>query len=173
MREFTFFRGKEAGFLDVRSSDLVFHLQAPNLIQLVSQRVKYVESYLEKDYRYGQWKSRVDWPTFSENIQKHVSTIKNVYLQQDQGPELLKLLDAVSWHDVRLFLQILEQVHVTLGSTETNWSVDELLAILMTPLKSIGALPLITNVFGHQSSLQEFLLKGSMSIVVAVWTANE
>ncbi|MBE7384339.1 MAG: hypothetical protein F6J95_023360 [Leptolyngbya sp. SIO1E4] len=41
MREVTFFRGKEFGFLDVRSDDKVYYLRSPDLVQILSKRLQY------------------------------------------------------------------------------------------------------------------------------------
>ncbi len=43
LREDTFLEAQEAGFLDVRSSDIIFRIPAPEFQQVVSKRKKYVD----------------------------------------------------------------------------------------------------------------------------------
>ncbi len=134
MRELTFFRGREAGFLDVRSDATVFHLRSPNLEQLLSKRIAYIEQHIEKDHRLSEWKRTRDWASFYQQILTHSHTIKRVFLVNNQGRDILALLSSVAWHNVRLFLEILKQLHALLGSSHLNWNKSEVIAALMAPL---------------------------------------
>ncbi len=134
MRELTFFRGREAGFLDVRSNDTVFHLKSPNLEQLLSGRITYVEQHIKDDHRLSQWKKTRDWESFYRELLIHADVLKQVFLVNSQGREILALLGSVAWHDVRLFLITLKQLHFLLGSSRSNWSKSEVIAALMAPL---------------------------------------
>jgi hypothetical protein len=131
MREMTFFRGKAAGFLDVRSSDAVFHLQAPDLVQVLSKRIRYVEQHLGEDHRRKDWHRREDFDSALKAYGEHAETLKtNLLLGADRKP-LIDVLSAIAWHDVRSFLSYLKQIHSSLGSNAT-WSTANATAALMT-----------------------------------------
>ena len=147
MREFTFFRGKEAGFLDIRSSDTIFHLQSPNLVQLLSKRIQYIEKFLTEDYRYSSWIKRDDWKSFHDSMLRHASMLKSSFLSSKEGTESLSLLDAISWHDVRYFFEVLRQIHIMLGSNSPSWRIQEIIASLMMPTKIGNISPVISNLF--------------------------
>ena len=134
MRELTFFRGREAGFLDVRSTATVFHLKSPNLEQLIAKRIAYIEQHIEKDHRLSEWRRTRDWDVFYKQILVHSQTLKSVFLTSSRGREILALLGSVAWHNVRLFLEILKQIHTLLGSGDSNWNRSEIIAALMSPL---------------------------------------
>ncbi len=145
MREFTFFRGREAGFLDVRSDDIVFHLQSPNLEQLISKRINYIEEHIQEDHRLPQWKRTKDWDKFYKNILSYSSSLKSVLLVQNNGRKILALMSSVAWHDVRTFLNTLRQIHFMLGGSESYWSISEVIAALITP--NNNGVPVIGNLF--------------------------
>ena len=90
MREFTFFRGREAGFLDVRSNDAVFHLKSPNLVKVLSRRIKYLESHLDDDHRLSKWKKGGDWGTQRSFFLTHADTLKRTFLIDKEGQESAK-----------------------------------------------------------------------------------
>lgn len=147
MREFTFFRGREAGFLDVRSSDRVFHLQTPNLVQVLAKRVQYIESHLQEDHRLSKWKRVDEWALLKQTYEKHSQMLKNVFLITKEGQERLAILQSVAWHNVRYLFQLLRQVHVTLGNSIKPWSISEIVALLMSPSHSTPSRPVISNIF--------------------------
>lgn len=156
MREFTFFRGKEAGFLDVRSSDRVFHLQAPNLIQVLSKRINYIESHQQDDHRLSKWKRASDWELFEKTAEKHSQMLKKVFLQTQAGQERLGILQAIAWHNIRYFFQILRQVHLALGSAANPWTVTEIIASLMAPPSGVHGRPVINNIYRPPYQYQNF-----------------
>jgi hypothetical protein len=43
-------------------------------------------------------------------------------------------LGSVTWHNVRLFLEILKQLHILLGASQSNWNKSEVIAALMAPM---------------------------------------
>jgi RecA/RadA recombinase len=98
MREATFFRLQDDGFLTVRSSDRVFHLRTPDLEDLLLKRIIYVERYLCDDPRMKEWPE-----SFPEMAQKHANTLKTTFLSRQSTTKTLDLLAAISWHDVRFF----------------------------------------------------------------------
>lgn len=158
MREFTFFRGREAGFLDVRS-DTVFHLKSPNLEQLLAKRIAYIEKHIEKDHRLSIWKKSRNWESFYQQVLHHAETLKRIFLiNTTQGRELLGLLSSVAWHDVRLFLQILKQLHFLLGSSQSDWNKSEVIAALMAPLDR--GRPILGNLYQPSyPAYQNYFLK--------------
>lgn len=147
MREFTFFRGQEAGFLDVRASDMIFHLQTPNLEQLLSKRISYVEQSLDDDHRLSKWRRSGNWPAFHDAALKYAATLKRTFLTSESGREILSLLAAVAWHDVRYFLSTLRRVHSMLGDEYGAWAVPETLAALMTSADGGTVFPILSNIY--------------------------
>ena len=148
MREFTFFRGKVAGFLDVRSSDAVFHLRTPNLLQVLSRRIKYVEELENQmeDHRAREWRRRRDWAVFQQQMQVHARALKKTFLQSETRYRALGVLDAVAWNNVRLFLDLLGQLHAMLGSCSAPWGFSAIVGALMTPNFAGGA-SVISDIF--------------------------
>ncbi len=145
MREFTFFRGREAGFLDVRSSDVVFHLKSPNLLQILSKRIRYVEDHLDGDYRVSQWRRTGDLESFRTAAHRHSQMLKKVFLLDKEGQQRLGVLEAIGWHNVRSFFEALRQVHVALGNHSKPWDVPEIIAALMTP--QTQGRPILHNIY--------------------------
>jgi hypothetical protein len=76
MREVTFFRGQNGGFLDVRAGDTVYHLQSPNLQQLLSRRIKYVEDYIHTDPRRSEWSKSRNLNEFVTEALNHAGKLK-------------------------------------------------------------------------------------------------
>lgn len=132
MREFTFFRGEQGGFLDIRLNSRVLHLKAPDLAQILSRRVKYVQNNLEADSRYKKWRQRQDWANIYEKFTCHAQVLKETFLNSKESDESLSLLNSVSLHDVRDFFNNLLQIHNKLGSGEHIWNIDEIIAALVT-----------------------------------------
>jgi len=133
MREATYFRGKESDFLDVRTNDFVFHLQAPDPLQVIARRIRYVETHAEDDFRHAHFKN--DMGLF----RAHAAALKERVLGQTQDRNIVPILSALAWHDIRSFLALLRQVHVALG-TEAQWSTENLLAALMTAESPVGSI---------------------------------
>jgi hypothetical protein len=151
MRESTFLRGQEGGFLDVRPNDRVFHLQYPTLEQVLSKRIGYIEDSVlnsEDDARIPIWKQNLDWTSFSSAISIYASDLKKTFLiDSSTGRKILGLLASVAWHDVRAFLRLLRTIHVQLGNTNVTWTLSDALAVLMTPSDLDGTSPAIPNIF--------------------------
>jgi len=145
MREVTYFRGQQFGFLDVRSDDIVYHLQSPDLIQILSKRIQYVEfqmGFVTKpgpgdllpDHRLRKWRKAPDWFQFQTAAQKYLEVLKATFLKSPKDAnQLISLLAALAWHDVRYFLGILRSLHLMLGSDSETWSLSEIVAALMIP----------------------------------------
>lgn len=144
MREMTFFRGKSAGFLDIRSSDIVCHLQAPDPVQVLSKRIRYVEGQLEHDHRYGRWKREEDAEALIEACRKHARTLKQQLLEAPSGKYVIELASAVAWHDIRSFLTYIHQIHSALK--DTAWTPAVSVAALIVP-RDLGSRASIPNLY--------------------------
>jgi hypothetical protein len=145
MREMTFFRGKAAGFLDIRSGDAVFHLQAPDLIQVLAKRIQYIESHLDDDPRLKELRRREDYPGAMAAYRQFSDALKKNLLASAFGQRVVEVLSAMAWHDVRSFLASLKQVQFSLGGA-VAWELSSIIAPLMT-LKDAGGIPRIPNLF--------------------------
>jgi predicted type IV restriction endonuclease/energy-coupling factor transporter ATP-binding protein EcfA2 len=139
MREGTYFRGQESDFLDVRSDDIVYHLQAPDLVQVLSKRIEYVENLEQpkdpekKDHRLASWRSQPDWEEFYQAALKYAKVIKSTFLTADTANQAITLLAAVSWHNVRYFLGVLQELHLMLGTELEIWSTSYIIVSLLMP----------------------------------------
>lgn len=147
LREFTFFRAKEDGFLDVRAEDTVIHLQSPNLEQLLSKRIKYVEKYISEDFRVSEWRKAGILEALQEKSKQHAAILKKSFLSSDNSRNLLGLLASISWHNVRTFLEFLRRLHMQFGSSANAWSDKELVAALMTGCNFDKSASVIPNIF--------------------------
>jgi hypothetical protein len=174
LREFTFFKNKNDGFLDVRSEDTVIHLKAPNFGKLISKRIKYIETRLKEDYRNKEW--RRIYPDFDEfiyAIKKHAATIKNSIQISQDGHNILETLSSISWHNIRYFYALLYRVHTQLGSSENNWMNEEVIAALMTTTEA-DELPVLPNIFVPFSNVnQAYFLKLRMISFLAILKSGE
>lgn len=132
MREFTFFRGEQGGFLDIRLNNKVLHLKAPDLAQILSRRIKYVKNNIEEDPRYKKWSQKANWNYIFEKYKNHADVLKETFLNSKESDESLSLLNSISMHDVRDFFNNLFQIHNKLGSEEVLWRIDEIIAALVT-----------------------------------------
>lgn len=136
MRETTYYRAKESGFLDVRSSDVVFHLQAPDLIQVLSRRIQYVHAQLAEtpetpDLRLREWRESDTWDEFRTAALRFSEELKKFLLQSPAGRQSLELLAAVAWHNVRRFLRCLRHVHSSVISRGLSWDADGIVCALI------------------------------------------
>jgi len=59
LRQDTFLEAQEAGFLDVRSSDIVFQITAPEFRRIISKRRKYVDRIIENNEVPKPFKSHI------------------------------------------------------------------------------------------------------------------
>jgi Cdc6-like AAA superfamily ATPase len=149
MREGTYFRGRESGFLDVRSDDIIYHLQTPDLVQVISKRIEYIENLetqkdtSKKDHRLSRWRNQPNWTEFYKFSLRHSQVIKSTFLTDSMSSHSINLLSAVSWHNVRYFLDLLRNLHATLGSEVEAWSTTYMISALLS----------INNINGGQSVL--------------------
>ena len=152
MREGTYFRGQASGFLDVRSDDIVYHLQTPDLVQILSKRVDYIENIEKtkdpdkKDHRLSAWRSQSDWEKFYQACLKYTQVIKKTFLTSRTDNQSLYLLSAISWHNVRYFLDILRKLHLILGSEVEFWSISYMISALLSPNISENK-PILPNIY--------------------------
>ncbi len=143
MREVSYFRGKSS-FLDVRSDDVVVHLEAPDLSKVVARRIDYVENHLRDDHRYKAWSRSPDWDELHSRFIVHVHVLKATFIMGADAPRKLAILAATAWHDVRLFLRYLKGVHKRLGSEAKEWEQSLIMAALLQSDEEQRPLP---NIF--------------------------
>jgi len=146
MREVKFFRHQDEGFLNIRSNSLVFHLQSPTLEQVLASRIHYIQNNLDDDPRLSTWKRESNWSETRFNFESYAEALKVSFLQGGNGRQILGLLDAVSWHNVRQFLRILRDIHIHLGSTEIPWETTDTIAALIVPTE-LGSIPILQNIY--------------------------
>ncbi|MGE5658858.1 MAG: P-loop NTPase fold protein [Actinomycetota bacterium] len=153
MREGTYYRGRESGFLDVRSDDIVYHLQTPDLVQVLSKRIEYVENLEEqkgpdkKDHRLTGWRRQPNWHEFSQAILRYAKVIKSTFLTSETANQAISLIAATSWHNVRYFLDILRDIHLMLGSEPEIWSFSHIVVALLMPNSLSGSRPILPNLY--------------------------
>lgn len=138
MRESTYFRGREAGFLDVRTSDKVFHLKSPDPMKVLARRIEYVENHIDEDFRVREWRKSGDWPAFKTQAQTLAKQQKESLLLNDEdGRDIVFLLSALSWHSIRHFFIALEHVH-SFAQGDKKWRFRDVLATLLLPAEIAG-----------------------------------
>lgn len=160
LREFTFFRNKSGGFLDVRPEDKVIHLKAPNFEKLISKRIKYIENNLSDDFRIKEWRNQTEnFDDFMLAVKVHANTLKDSILISSDGHNILETLTSISWHNIRYFYELLKRVHKQLGSTNGIWENREVIAALMASTET-GESPVLPNIFiPTPSASQSYFIK--------------
>jgi hypothetical protein len=159
MREFTYFKNKDRGWLDVRSGDRVIHLKAPDYSKLVAKRIKYIESHFDDDFRTKEWRRNYSYDEFKSFCLKYASVVKNSLQIGLSGQKVLETLSCISWHNIRLFHDLLSQVHKQLGSSSTKWGYEEVIAALMVSQED-GQPSALPNIFiPYQNVNQSYYLK--------------
>ncbi|MEP1742586.1 MAG: AAA family ATPase [Kangiellaceae bacterium] len=146
MREFTYFKNKENGWLDVRSGDRVIHLKAPDFSILVAKRVKYIEEHFDDDFRAKEWRRNYDYSEFKELSFKYASVVRHSLQEGKSGQRVLETLSCISWHNIRLFQDLLRQVHKQLGSALNGWKYEEVITALMVSQED-GQPSILPNLF--------------------------
>lgn len=168
MREGTYFRAKEGGFLDVRSNDLVFHLQSPNVTQILSKRIQYIEKYIESDFRAKHWKQIYEWSEFVEKARDYASVLKKSFLHDKDGIVTSEILAAVSWHNVRKFLNLLKKIHISLSGLKNGWKPNYVIGALSISSGHDFLKEIPTNIFEPTHPRQRsFFLKIRLLIALA------
>lgn len=159
MREFTYFKNKDKGWLDVRSGDRVIHLKAPDFNKLISKRIKYVENHFDEDFRTKEWRRNYKYNEFKEHCLKYALVLKNSMQKGANGQRILETLSCISWHNIRFFHDLLRQIHKRLGSTSIGWKYDEIIAALMINQED-GQDSILPNLFiPYQNVNQAYYLK--------------
>ncbi|PKE32914.1 hypothetical protein CWS43_03185 [Rahnella sp. AA] len=146
LREFTFFRNKDKGFLDVRPEDKIIHLKAPDFGKLISSRVRYIKDFIETDFRIKDWRRKYDIKEFISTMQTHADTLRNNLQTSRDAASVLEILSSVSWHNVRTFYQLVKRVHGQLGSNTSPWNKTETISALMSNIE-LGENTFIPNIF--------------------------
>ncbi len=146
MREVTYFRAQDFDFADVRSHT-VFHLQTPDLVQILSKRIKYIGDLLDSgDHRLRKWRQQDNWEEFYTKSLKYSEVLKKTLLTSQDASKSMSIFAAVSWHNVRYFLRSLKRVHSLLSDSEC-WTVPEIAAALMIPANPVENQPSLANLY--------------------------
>lgn len=147
MRESTYFRGREGDFLDVRTSDKVFHLKAPDPLKVLARRIDYIETRIDDDHRVREWRKSGEWDEFRSQAQKLARQQKASLLTNgEDGKNAISLLSALAWHSIRYFFSSLEYVHSQVGPDD-KWNFRDILMTLMFPSESGGVHSVATSLF--------------------------
>lgn len=129
LREFTFFKNKDKGFLDVRPEDKIIHLKSPDFNKLISTRIKYIKEHLGEDYRIKDWRKKYQLDKFLERMNFYADVLrKNLQLSNESIP-ILEILSSVAWHNIRTFYQLIKHVHYQLGNKIT-WRKQDIISTL-------------------------------------------
>jgi Cdc6-like AAA superfamily ATPase len=159
MREFTFFKNKDKGWLDVRGTEKIIHLKAPDFSKLIAKRLNYIENYFDDDFRVREWRKNLNLEDFRKVSQEYAAVIKTSLQSGTEGLKVLETLSCISWHNIRLFNELLKQVHTQLGTKHSRWQYDEVLAALMVGREE-GQTAVIPNMFNpYQDVNQCYFLK--------------
>ena len=146
LREFTFFRNKDKGFLDVRPEDKVIHLKAPDFGKLISSRVRYIKEFINEDHRKREWGKKHSLGDFISAMNRHADILRNNLQLSKEGNSVLEILSSVSWHNIRTFYQLIKRVHYQLGSNATAWTKSDAISALMCNIDQ-GEKTYIPNIF--------------------------
>lgn len=100
MRETTFYRAKQKGFLDTRASDKVFQLNAPNIKTVISKRLKYLSYQIS-----GQKPATKTVKKYLPIIEPIAEHIKSILLLNDNTAR--ELITSISNRSVRHAFKLL------------------------------------------------------------------
>lgn len=129
LREFTFFKNKDKGFLDVRPEDKIIHLKSPDFNKLISTRIKYIKECLNEDFRIRDWRKKYQLQDFLGKMNFYADVLrKNLQLSNESMP-ILEILSSVSWHNIRNFYQLIKHVHYQLGN-KSAWRKKDVISTL-------------------------------------------
>jgi hypothetical protein len=118
LREDTFKEAQAAGFLDVRTSDKVFRISAPEFGQVVSKRRKYVEYLIDNGGLPGTLKRRVNL------IQRLNWHIKN--LVTGENNTIRVLISTLSLQNIRDGFAMMREYYLSRHSTFSDETVARL-----------------------------------------------
>jgi GTPase SAR1 family protein len=127
MRDATFERGRRNGFLDTTNSDIVFQLQAANLKQIISKRLKYLKREAE-DPKYTPRPLR----KFLPELAQHGKFLRELLLGDDDSG--LRLLTCVANRSIRRAFFVLERFFRANGAWNLHAGVtsgQHILRVLM------------------------------------------
>lgn len=100
MRETTYYRAKQKGFLDTRASDKVFQLNAPNIKTVISKRLKYLT------YQINETKPATKTvKSYLPKIQPIAEHLKSILLLEDNTAR--ELITSISNRSVRRAFRLL------------------------------------------------------------------
>ncbi len=129
LREFTFFKNKDKGFLDVRPEDKIIHLKSPDFNKLISTRIKYIKEYLSEDFRLKDWRKKYQLEDFLDKMNFYADVLRKNLQLSTEGMPILEILSSVSWHNIRNFYQLIKHVHYQLGNASL-WRKKDIISTL-------------------------------------------
>ncbi|MGK4470884.1 P-loop NTPase fold protein [Yersinia enterocolitica] len=158
LRELTFFKNKDKGFLDVRPEDKVIHLKAPDFSKLISLRIRYIKEFINEDFRIKEWRRKYSLDEFLSAMNDYADVLRGNLQLSQEGNSILEILSSVSWHNIREFYQLVRRVHYRLGS-KLSWSKSDVISALMSSIDNEEK-NYIPNVFlPYQNVNQCYFLK--------------
>lgn len=149
LREDTFLEAQEAGFLNVRSSDIVFKLRPPELGQVISKRRKYVDKLLERNRLPKVFRA---YKNLILMLNWHITR-----LVLDESDAIRVMIATFSLNNVRFALTILRDYYLSHHSTFHDFYRDYERA--EAELNSIG----FNDEHEHDRFLQALMLDGGWS----------
>ncbi len=109
LRQDTFLEAQEAGFLDVRSSDIVFQINAPEFRQVISKRRKYIDRMIDRGEIPRQFKTHV---SLMRLLNWHLN-----HLVLDQNDFIRLFITTFSLNNLRYGLAMLRDYYTSYHST--------------------------------------------------------
>lgn len=100
MRETTYYRAKQKGFLDTRASDKVFQLNAPNIKTVISKRLKYLGYQID-----GTKPATRTVKSYLPKIEPIAEHLKSILLLEDNTAR--ELITSISNRSVRRAFKLL------------------------------------------------------------------
>lgn len=109
LRQDTFLEAQDAGFLDVRSSDIIFQITAPEFRQVISKRRKYIDQIIARNEVPKPFKAHV------ELIQILNWHLTRLVLEENNFVRLL--ITTLSLNNIRYGLQMLRDYYTSYHCT--------------------------------------------------------
>lgn len=141
LRQDTFQEAQENGFLDVRGTDTVFQLHAPQLKDVVSRRRKYIDRMIELSELPKQFKGNLALITL---LNEH---LKYLILLQESSKSIRTLITTFSMNNVRHALGMLANYYTSPHSTFHEFY----------RLSGDNALPTLATQFNYEIEQTRFL----------------
>jgi GTPase SAR1 family protein len=151
MRETTYFRAKQKGFLDTRASDKVFQINAPNIKTVISRRLKYLKYQID-----GTQPVTKTVKAYLPKIEPIAEHLKSILLMDDNSAR--ELITSISNRSVRLAFKLLRSYASSPFAWENldglNAGQRVLMALMLSDIKYRSTDSPILNLFAVPSHSQ-------------------